>query len=167
MKLAGATDRANKIFLGFAAVFAVAVAITRVAIYEFDADHCKVCREYWPMPIYANGIRQAGFSRGTIVGATYDLAGNLRYQFPDSALSRPAIWPSVFGPDPGGQCLVIWEGLGDTPKATLDYLASALHAKLANAGSRGDVTARLINSKKRFDTMNYILLPNGICHDAP
>jgi hypothetical protein len=164
VKIVGATARANKIFVVLVGVFVLGVIGTRIAIYETHADNCKACREYWPMPTFADAFRQAGFQQGTILGATSDLAGNLRYHFPQSRVVTPGYAPSLFGPDPGGQCLVVWEGEKDAPKAAIDYLASALHAKVTSASMRGDITAKLINSKKRFDTMSYILLPAGVCH---
>src|ERR1700733_3564915 len=163
VKIVGAADRANKIFVALVGVFVLAVIGTRIAIYETDADNCKACREYWPMTTYADGLRQAGFQQGTILGATTDLAGNLRYRFPQSRVVTPGYPPGIFGPDPGGQCLVVWDGEKDPPKATIDYLANALHATLTSASMRGDITAKLIKSKKRFDTMSYILLPPGVC----
>ena len=164
VKIVGATDRANKIFIVFVGVFVLAVMGTRIAIYETHADNCKACREYWPMPTYADALRQAGFQRGTILGATSDLAGNLRYQFLHSRVVTPGYPPRLFGPDPGGQCVVVWEGEKDPPKAATDYLANALHAKVTAASMRGDITAKLLKSKKRFNTMSYVLLPPGVCH---
>jgi lipopolysaccharide core galacturonosyltransferase RgtB len=164
VKIAGASDRANKLFVAFTALFILAVIGTRIAIYETHVAGCKECREYWPMPVYADGFRQAGFQQGTIVGATFDLAGNLRYQFPQSRVVTPGYAPAVFGPDSGGECLVVWEGEKDPPKETIDYLENALHAKLTSASMRGDVTAKLLTSKTRFDSMSYILLPPGVCH---
>jgi hypothetical protein len=164
VRIAGGTDRSNKIFVAIVGIFVLVVIGARIAIYETHADDCKACHEYWPMPTYTDGLRQAGFQQGTIMGATYDLAGNLRYRFPQSRVVTPDYPPSVFGPDPGGQCLVVWEGEKDAPKATLDYLANALHAKVTSASMRGDITAKLLTSKKRFDTMSYILLPSGACH---
>ncbi len=163
-RIAGGADRANKIFVACVGVFVLAVMGTRIAIYETHADNCKACREYWPMPTYADGLRQAGFQQGTILGATYDLAGNMRFRFPQSRVVTPGYPPNLFGPDPGGQCLVVWDGESDTPKATRDYLTDALHAKLTSASMRGDITAKLLTSKKRFATMSYILLPPGACH---
>jgi 4-amino-4-deoxy-L-arabinose transferase-like glycosyltransferase len=164
VKVAGATDRASKIFIVLVGVFVLAVIGARIAIYQSHGENCKACREYWPMPTYVSALREGGFQQGTIVGATYDLAGNLRYQFPQSRVVTPGYPPSVFGPDPGGQCLVVWDGETDPPHATIDYLGSALHAKVTSASTRGDITAKLINSKKRFNTMSYVLLPPGACH---
>ena len=163
-RIAGGADRANKIFAAFVAIFALGVMGSRVAVFETHVDDCKACREYWPMPTYADGLRQAGFQQGTILGASSDLAGNLRYRFPQSRVVTPGYAPGVFGPDPGGQCLVVWEGEKDAPKAALDYLRGALNAKTTSASMRGDITAKLLTSKKRFDTMSYILLPQGSCH---
>jgi hypothetical protein len=164
VKIATATDRANKIFVVLVGIFVLAVMGTRIAIYETHADNCKACREYWPMPTYADALRQAGFQGGTILGATSDLAGNLRYQFLHSRVVAPGYPPRLFGPDPGGQCVVVWEGEKDPPKAATDYLANALHAKVTAASMRGDITAKLLKSKKRFNTMSYVLLPPGVCH---
>jgi hypothetical protein len=165
VKIAGAADIRNKLFVAFVVLFAIGVAAARIIIFETHADGCKVCREYWPMHVYADGFRRAGFTDGNIVGATYDLAGNLRYEFPDSRTLTPGYPPAVFGPDPGGECLAVWEGSGDPPKDTVAYLTTMLHVKMTSAGTRGDIMAKLLNSKKRFDTMSYILLPVGTCHE--
>jgi hypothetical protein len=164
VKITGADDRSNRIFIAFVGVLALAVIGTRIAVFETHADSCKACREYWPMPTYSDGLRQAGFQQGTILAASYDLAGNLRYRFAQSRVVTPGFAPGVFGPDPGGECLVVWEGEKDLPKSESAYLSNALHARPTSASMRGDITVKLLNSKKRFDTMSYILLRPGACH---
>ncbi len=164
VKVAGTGDRVNKIFAAGALAFALAAAAASVIVYETHADRCKACDAYWPMPRYAEAFRQSGFQRGTILATTPDLAGNLRYEFPDSRVLTPAYPPAAFGPDPGGQCLVVWEGLGEPPKDALTYLSGPLGAKITNNAMRGNVDAKLTTAKKHFDAMSFMLLPPGSCH---
>jgi lipopolysaccharide core galacturonosyltransferase RgtB len=162
VKIAGASERAHKIFAGIAFAFAVLVAIARVAIFEIHGSHCQDCREYWPMPTYVQSLRRAGFERGTILAPEYDLAGNLRYWFFDSRVVTPGFPRFAFGPPVPGPCLIVWEGEGPLPGKARDYLTSVLGGKLSNAVERGDMEATLLTTK-RFDQMNYILLPDGAC----
>ncbi|HXM00184.1 MAG TPA: glycosyltransferase family 39 protein [Rhizomicrobium sp.] len=162
VKLAGVGERADKIFAIVALVFALGIFAARAVIYETDGSHCKTCREYWPMQTYAQDLRRAGFAGGTIVAPTYDLAGNLRGIFPDARVVTPGYPLAVFGPPVGGQCLAVWEGLGEPPKAMLAYLADPMGATVSKATLRGDITAQLLTTH-RFETMSYMLLP-GVCH---
>lgn len=163
VKIVGASERAHKIFAIVALVFAILVVIARVVIFEVHGEHCKGCREYWPMRTYAESFRRAGFARGTILASDYDLAGNLRYQFPDSRVTTPGFPRFAFGRSIAGPCLIVWEGDGPLPKQTNDYLSQELGGRITKDAQRGDVEAKLITTKHRFDKMNYILLPDGAC----
>ncbi|HTQ12598.1 MAG TPA: glycosyltransferase family 39 protein [Rhizomicrobium sp.] len=162
-KMAGDTGpgftRADRVFVWCAAVFAVAVFAARIAIYETGGNHCKVCREYWPMQTYATDFRRNGFSGGTILAPTYDLAGNLRGVFPQDRVVTPGYPLGVFGPPEPGQCLVVWEGEGDVPKTARDYLEGPMGAKIGNDSVRGFVSARLTGTR-RMDTMSYLIVPS-------
>jgi 4-amino-4-deoxy-L-arabinose transferase-like glycosyltransferase len=161
-RMAGTAERSNRIFLWCAAVFALAVMVARVAIYETGGNHCKVCREYWPMSAYATALNRAGFNGGTILAPTYDLAGNLRGVFTDSRVVTPGYPLAVFGPPVPGPCLVMWEGAGEMPKSARDYLEGPMGARLGKDDLRGDLTVPLLTTH-RFDTMSYVLLPEGSC----
>lgn len=162
VKVAGASERSNRIFAGIALVFALGVFAAQIAIYETDGSHCKTCREYWPMKIYARDLQRAGFFGGTIVAPTYDLAGNLRGVFPGARVVTPGYPLAVFGPPVGGQCLAVWDGSGEPPKAMLDYLAGPMGAVVSKATERGDIAA-LLTTTHRLETMRYMLLPEGSC----
>jgi len=162
VKIAGASERSHKIFAGIALAFAVVVAIARIVMYESHGSHCKNCREYWPMKTYAQQLRRAGFSRGTILAPEYDLAGNLHYWFFDSRVVTPGFPRFAFGPPVGGPCLIVWEGDGPLPDNARDYLKNELGGDLSKAVMRGDMEAMLLTTK-RLDRMNYILLPDGSC----
>jgi hypothetical protein len=163
-KMAGAPERANRIFLWLAAIFMVGVVAARVFIFETHGAHCKNCREYWPMKAYAENLRRAGFSGGTILAAgpvpeeAYDLAGNLRGVFPEARVLTPGYPPAVFGPPVPGQCLVVWEGDGAMPKALRDYLEGPLGTRLDNRDVQGDMMIALIGTH-RLDRMRYVQLP--------
>jgi hypothetical protein len=137
---------------------AVGVFAARVAIYETDGSHCKTCREYWPMKVYADNLRKAGFVNGTILSPTYDLAGNLRGVFPEARVVTPGYPIAVFGPPVPGQCLVVWDNSGDMPKAARDYLAGAMGAVPGNTDIRGDLFAQLLTTHK-MHAMSYLLMP--------
>jgi 4-amino-4-deoxy-L-arabinose transferase-like glycosyltransferase len=158
VKIAGEGERADRIFYWLAAIFALAVFVARIAIYETGASHCNDCREYWPMRDYAQSFRRTGFLGGTIVAAPYDLAGNLRGVFPDARVLTPGYPPAVFGPPEEGQCLVVWHGSGEMPKVTRDYLLNTMHAKFGPNDLRGDMSALLIGTH-RLETMSYLLMP--------
>lgn len=162
VKIAGGSERAHRIFAVIALVFAVGVAVARVAIYETHGAHCKNCREYWPMKTYAEQLRRAGFNHGTILAPEYDLAGNLRYWFFDSRVVAPGFPRFAFGPPVPGPCLIVWEGDKPLPQDARDYLTNVLGGNLSKAVMRGDMEARLLTTK-RLDKMNYILLPDGSC----
>ncbi len=163
-KMAGPNERADRIFVWVALVFALAVFAARIAIFETDASHCKTCREYWPMQSYAKDFRNAGFLGGTILSPTYDLAGNLRGVFPEARVVTPGYPVAVFGPPVAGQCLIVWEGDGEMPKSARDYLTGPMGITPGPDASRGNVLAPLLHAH-RFDTMSYELLPT--CSPKP
>lgn len=162
-RIAGTSERTNKIFAGIALVFALAAMLARFAIYETHVKDCKECREYWPMQTYAEAFRRAGFSRGTILAEHYDLAGNLRPAFPDSRVVTPGYPVQVFGPPVPGPCLLVWEGDRAPSKDLVDYLMRYYGASVDQSSVRGNVNALLLTSKTRRDTMNYILIQKGRC----
>ena len=165
-RIAGASERNNKIFAAIAIVFALLVVGARFYIYETHAKDCKECREYWPMQTYAQSLRRAGFEHGTIVAETYDLAGNFRAVFPDSRVVTPGYPLSVFGPPVPGSCVAIWEGNKGASAELQAYLALNFGVKLTDAAVRGDIDAPLLTSKGRLDSMNYAIIQKGRCGGA-
>jgi hypothetical protein len=162
-RIAGASDRANKIFAAVALIFALLVVGARFFIYETHAKDCKECREYWPMQSYARAFRRIGFDHGTILAQTYDLGGNLRGVFPAARVVTPGYPVQVFGPAISGPCLLVWEGDHPPSKALGDYLAQNYGVTVKDATTQGDVNAPLLTSKTHRATMNYILIQKGRC----
>jgi len=84
----------------------------------FDPLFCTRCRRHVPYTVYADALRDAGFSGGTIYSVSRHGGGeNLRLYFPDSRFIsvkwqyRP---PPMAGPLP---CLIVWDATHepDTP----------------------------------------------------
>jgi len=163
VKITGSSDRVHRIFAIVALVFALGVAAARIVMYHTHGADCRKCREYWPMQTYAEQLRHAGFARGTILAPEYDLAGNLRYWFLDSRVVAPGFPRFAFGAPLAGPCLIVWEGDKPLPRDARDYLKNILGGDMKKAVERGDMEATLLTTK-RFDQMNYILLPDGACH---
>jgi hypothetical protein len=165
VKLTGASERANKIFAIFALVLALGVVAGRIYVYQTSGKTCRVCREYWPLQSYARAFRSAGFLSGTVVAATYDLGGNLRYAMPEARVVTPGYPDSVFGSPRNGDCLLVWEGKKDMPAELKSYTTDVLRAGLDGVLAQGDVTATLLTTKNRQDTMRYVLLRgSGVCN---
>lgn len=164
VKMAGASERSNKMFVWSAAIIALGVFVARVAIYETGAGSCKSCREYWPMQTYAHDFRLMGFKGGTIVAASkhadeaYDLAGNLRGVLPEARVLTPGYPPDVFGPRVPGECLLVWEGDGDVPKSLLAYFEGPMGLHLGPDRVSGNVFARMVKGT-RMHQLSYLFEP--------
>lgn len=170
VRIAGVTDRANRTFATIALTFAGFLMLGRFLVYETSVRTCIACREYWPLPAYASGLQQAGFTRGTIISITHDVGGNLRPYFSDSRIVTPGYPVSVFGPPVVGPCVLVWM-VGDKPlpgKLTklFDYAARVYRLELGADAMPGVVDAPLLKSSNRPGRMNYILVPPSSCPGA-
>ncbi len=164
VKLAGDYERSNKIFALIAFIFAAVIVPLRFWIYWDHGDTCKTCREYWPMQSYARSFAAAGFDHGTVVAATYDLGGNLRYVMPRARVVTPGYPVSVFGPERDGLCLLVWEGPKDMPADMKAYATDVLRADFSKTLTQGNAVATLLTTKNRQDAMRYVLLEgSGTC----
>jgi hypothetical protein len=161
VRVAGATAEAHRKFVVFAFGFMAVVALTRIGIYALHGQGCTNCRDYWPMQTYAEGLRKAGFTHGSIVAPGFDLGGDLRYFMPEARLLTPGYPPAVFGPERSGQCAAVWEGERAPPKRLMRYLKDALSAEPSADAIRGKVTGTLHTTGDRPATMSYILMPGA------
>jgi hypothetical protein len=162
-RIAGWAESNGKIYAMIVLGIALLSMGARIAVYEVQGEHCAECSQWWPMREYEDSLQHVGFLRGTIVGSTVDLAGNLRGVFPDARVVTPGLDPQTFGGVAEGQCMVIWEGTGAAPKDMLAYLSNALHASPKATTERGDIFARLLKTRAHMDPMSYMLLPPGVC----
>ena len=154
-------------WFALAVLACVAIAIAaRVWVYETQAAHCLRCREYWPMPRYADTFHQAGFYDGTVVGADAGLAGNLKLVFPSERVVTPLAPALRFGPPVPGECLIVWPGNGNIPQRLRSYVENTYGAKLQDRAMQGDVEARLLTRNGHLERMNFLVLAQGAC-DRP
>jgi len=85
-----------------------------------------------PYDAVADAVAASGFRRGTIVAGVGPLGGNLRLAFPDArvtSLETPGYLPPRAGGADGGDCLLAWDGAGDS--AVPAYLGAWLRERLA------------------------------------
>jgi 4-amino-4-deoxy-L-arabinose transferase-like glycosyltransferase len=160
------TQARDKRIAGVIVLCVVAAVAGRIWSYETHAAGCKHCREYWPMPRYADAFRQAGFLGGTIAAPEVGLAGNLRLSFPDARVVTPQAPARAFGPPVPGECLIVWRGDGNVPQRLRTYVTQTYGAKLEDRAMQGDVEATLLTSKTRKERMNFLILAQGAC-DKP
>jgi 4-amino-4-deoxy-L-arabinose transferase-like glycosyltransferase len=156
--------------IGLVAVGALGV---RIALFTLGADHCGKCRDLVRFDVLAEGLRAAGFERGTIVVPPDDLhiGGNLRAVLPGSRVLDPAyplsIWPQ---PQAQGQCLVVWQPDRTDAQGVRERLEAYLHGTLGvpqdAPRERGVLHAPMAGSATRDYTLAYELLPTGpgTCH---
>lgn len=98
-----------------------------------EGASCRRCFLAFDYDALAAGLREAGFTEGTIVGRLDDQGrvGGLRPHFPESrliSLRYPHFVPPE-RPDAGGQCALVWytpANAGDPEAAIRGFAASAL-----------------------------------------
>ncbi|MGI9510127.1 MAG: glycosyltransferase family 39 protein [Geminicoccaceae bacterium] len=165
---------------GFLAVIAILVAAACGArLYRFaaGADDCGRCREFAPFAELADGLREVGFSRGTIIADGMHIGGNLRMLFADSRVIDPAfpyaLWPDADdGPDadsgPGADfgdarsaCLLVWRDDDENPDARRDLIRdyAVRHLGLAPTArpESGRLEAPLLGSSARLYALGFEL----------
>ncbi len=161
------TPRALRAYLAMLGL-TVAVALgARIVHYVQGADHCGSCRDLVPFAALADQLRQAGFTRGTIVADDMHAAGNLRVLFPDSRVIDPAFPAAIWPPPAGqGQCLLVWRA--GNAKAVARRAATRRHVETAlevptGAGWRvGRAEAAMTGSTTRRYALGYELLDPGL-----
>ena len=167
------SPRAISVYLGVIAAAVVIAAGTRIAVATLGAETCGKCRDLIRFDQLADGLRAAGFERGTIVvpPEEFHIGGNLRLVLPESRIVDPAYPPSLWpAPQPDGQCLIVWQaGHPDSAsiRAALEaYLAETLAVPADAARVAGEARAAIAGSDGRSYTLAYELLPRGpgLCH---
>jgi len=70
------------------------------------------CRTEQPIAAWAEDLRRAGFTGGTILTWDHHLAGNLRVLMPEARIISAAFpYPAQRAPQGGGQCWIVWNTL--------------------------------------------------------
>lgn len=103
---------------------------------EVEPESCRRCFLAFDYTALADGLRQNGFERGTIVGRLDDQGriGGLRPHFPDSrliSLRYPNFIPT--GDHEHGQCVLLWydrEGNGSAESALTQFVVQQLETSV-------------------------------------
>lgn len=159
------TARPIAAFLVVIAILVAAAAGARLYRYAAGADDCDKCREFAPFADLADGLRQAGFSRGTIVADGMHVGGNLKMLFAASRVIDPAfpraLWPDVDERAAAGACLLVWQEEGRKPSARRDrmrdYAVRELDLQMTVPAETGRIEAPLIGSSARRYTLGFEL----------
>ena len=151
------------LYLGIIAILVAVAAGARLYRYAKGADDCGRCREFAPFAELADGIRAAGFSRGTIVADGMHIGGNLRMLFAESRVIDPAftraLWPNHADEAVSDGCLLIWRADGDAADARRDamrdYARRELGLKDSSPLAEGRLEALLLGSSHRRYVLGY------------
>lgn len=158
-------------FLVVIAILVAATAGARLYRHAAGADDCGKCREFAPFAELAEGLREAGFSGGTIVADGMHIGGNLRMLFADSRVIDPAfpraLWPDAGdGPDTDngevpGSCLLVWRDDDDNPNTRRDlmrdYAVRELDLPTTARPETGRLDAPLLGSSTRHYALGFEL----------
>jgi hypothetical protein len=163
----GAEERALNRFGAVLMLLCAIVPLLFLAKFWLEPLWCRKCHLHIPYPAFAEDIRRAGFSRGTIVShfSRYKNGGILRPFFPDARIVDLKLL-DLADPPPNvdaGQCLLIWDDVDD---------ASVGEGVIELAGRRFDVEAEaltpmrtiarpMVNGPRRIIRLGIIVIPEG------
>ena len=156
-------DRRIAAFLVITAILVAAAAGARLYRYVEGADHCGKCREFVPFAELAGGLRQAGFTRGTIVADGMHIGGNLKVHFAGSRVVDPAfprvLWPDVADTGGAHDCLFVWRDDDDRSEnqrdLIRDYAAAELGLSKTAVPESGRLEALLLGSSSRRYVLGF------------
>jgi 4-amino-4-deoxy-L-arabinose transferase-like glycosyltransferase len=178
---AGPHPRALGMLAGVLIFLAVLIPVAVGVKFAVDPLRGSKARYNMPYAAFADQLKTAGFTKGTILGdwLTYPVAGNLRPYFPDSrvisllswdllAMARnsdiPLIPPrEVQG---NGQCLLVWtpQHDGGRRKMILRFAKALVGAKIPADTPATEIKAEMPPNSGRTARLAYILVPNGSGH---
>lgn len=158
------SKRQIALYLSVIAILVAVAAGARLYRYVEGADDCGKCREFAPFAELAEGLRAAGFSRGTIIADGMHIGGNLKMLFAKSRVIDPAfpraLWPDADDEVMGG-CLLVWREDGDTSEARRDVIKDYARQELGLSETArfapGRLDASLIGSSSRRYVLGFEL----------
>ena len=155
------TDRRIIAFLTILAILVAAAAGARLYRHVAGADDCGKCREFAPFAELADGLRAAGFSRGTIVADGMHIGGNLKMLFADSRVIDPdfprSLWPDVDDAADRGSCLLAWRDDGERSQKRRDFMRSYARQELGLPETISPKSGRLDSFLLGSSTRRYTL----------
>jgi 4-amino-4-deoxy-L-arabinose transferase-like glycosyltransferase len=138
------TKRQIALYLVIIAILVAAAAGARLYRYAEGADDCGRCREFAPFAELADGLRAAGFAKGTIVADGMHIGGNLRMLFAESRVIDPA-FPRALWPDAEEReaCLLVWQDDGPASRARRELIRNYASTELGLDRTEPTATGRL------------------------
>ncbi len=173
VKRAGDFPVAIRAFAAVVIAFAALVIGGRFIEWRLEIAMCEECRPYTPVRDWADELKKAGFTQGTIVGADIHLTGNLRGALPRARVMDASISPDAFpAPTTNGACLVVWREtefdetrkLAVMPPALADYVTEKLGAYPRDKGAEGAIRRNLRLSDEKAATLYFqFVRPSDAC----
>lgn len=175
------SERALNLFATI--LLALAVIVPSAVAVKYAIDPLRGSKAYYHVPYeqLSAELREAGFTRGTIVGDSlgYPLAGNFLPYFPESRIvnlldlqlglpddiDADRTIPDL-PPESQGQCLLLWtpDLTGNRFNVVTDRARQLLDIHLPDGIEVKPLTAKFHNGRGRMITFAYILLPaTGNC----
>ena len=147
------------------ALFVAGVMGGRFVEWTQDIKGCDVakCRAYLPVKDWADALREEGFIRGTIVGAEYQLLGNLRYQIREARVLDAEFAYDSF-PEPSGDngaCMAVWRGDPSMPLELSSYLVQEMKMPPPDISPQGAIRRNLLMSEDKAAVLYYSFLPTS------
>jgi hypothetical protein len=175
VKRGGEFPVAIRAFGAVVIAFALLVAGGRFVEWQMEIAMCREggCRPYTPVQSWAQELKNAGFTEGTIVGADKHLTGNLRGAFPRARVIDASIPPEAYPqPKTNGACLVVWRdtefnearNMAIMPRELVTYLGDRLFAYPRDQGAEGAIRRNLRQSEDKAATLYYkFVRPSELC----
>lgn len=168
VKRAGEFPVAIRAFGAVVLAFVLLVGAGRFVEAQMEINQCEEggCRPYTPVAAWADALKEAGFTEGTIVGADPHLTGNLRAAFPRARVVDASIGIEAFPPRrTNGACLIVWRdtrfnesrNVALMPEQLSAYVETDLKSRLRDKGARGAVRRDLRMSTEKAATLYYQL----------
>ncbi len=151
------------------AIFVVAVGAGRFVEWDQEIKSCNVakCRAYLPVESWARALEDEGFKQGTIVGAEYQLSGNLRHQLKTARVLDAEFDVDSFpaaGPERGA-CMAVWRDAPAIPEKLHTYLTDALGINVTETSPQGAIRRHFLKSEDKATVLYYRYLPpTDSCH---
>ncbi len=169
VKRAGEFPVAIRAFAATTIMFAAVVIGARFVEWRTEVINCdEACRPYTPVRPWADELKRAGFTEGTIVGADVHLTGNLRGAFPRARVLDAAKPPTAYpAPHTQGACLAVWRDftfdeqrkIALIPPELSAYLTGPMKTPLRDSGAEGAIRRNLRLSNDKAVTLYFQFVP--------
>ena len=154
----------DEVFLAIVALVTLTIMIVRPIVWQNDISRCNIakCRMYLPATQWAEDLGRLALAPGTLVGSEHQLTGNLIYRMDGFRGLDAAFEIGAYGPPQSdGTCLAVWRGSEAMPDRLQAFLTQVLKVDVTDTASQGQLTATLLRSQTKSDTLYYRTLPSS------